>query len=197
MTEAVAIDRGDQPSESGPAGWRKVAPAELKTMLDRDEAILIDVREPVEHARESIEPSRLVPLSEFDAGALPEADGRTVVVHCNTGNRSRQAIGKLGGRVDDVAELEGGIQAWKQAGLPTRFNPKAPISIMRQVQITAGSLVLLGVVLGAFVSPWFLVLSGFVGAGLTFAGVSGWCGMATLLGRMPWNRVEPSRPEHR
>jgi hypothetical protein len=56
------------------------------------------------------------------------------------------------------------------------------------VQIVAGSLVLLGVLLGAVVAPGFYALSGFVGAGLLFAGVSGICGMARLLTVMPWNR---------
>lgn len=59
---------------------------------------------------------------------------------------------------------------------------------MRQVQITAGSLVLTGVLLGLFVAPGFFGLSAFVGAGLIFAGVTGWCGMANLLRVMPWNR---------
>ncbi len=44
---------------------------------------------------------------------------------------------------------------------------------MRQVQITAGALVLTGVVLGLFVAPGFFGLSAFVGAGLMFAGVTG------------------------
>ncbi len=63
-----------------------------------------------------------------------------------------------------------------------------PISLQRQVQITAGSMVLIGVILGFAVSPWFFLLSGFVGAGLTFSGVSGTCAMASLLAAMPWNR---------
>ena len=70
----------------------------------------------------------------------------------------------------------------------TVVNRKMPISIQRQVQITAGMMVLIGVVLGFVVSPWFFLLSGFVGAGLTFAGVSGTCAMASLLALMPWNR---------
>jgi hypothetical protein len=49
--------------------------------------------------------------------------------------------------------------------------------------------VLTGVVLGLFVSPGFFGLSAFVGAGLTFAGATGWCGMAKLLAVMPWNRA--------
>ena len=72
------------------------------------------------------------------------------------------------------------------------MNRKAPISIMRQVQIVAGTLVLLGVLLGWLVSPWFFALSAFVGAGLTFAGISGTCAMANLLGFLPYNRRIPS-----
>ena len=65
---------------------------------------------------------------------------------------------------------------------------KAPLPIMRQVQIAAGSLVLLGIVLAVLVSPWFMALSAFVGAGLIVAGITGFCGMANLLLHMPWNR---------
>lgn len=59
---------------------------------------------------------------------------------------------------------------------------------MRQVQIAAGALVLLGVILGYGVAPGFFLISGVVGAGLLFAGISGFCGMARLLMKMPWNR---------
>ena len=55
----------------------------------------------------------------------------------------------------------------------------------------AGGLVLAGVILGFLLSPWFFALSGFVGAGLTFAGVTGFCGMARILAVAPWNRVTP------
>ena len=71
---------------------------------------------------------------------------------------------------------------------------KQPIEIMRQVQITAGSLVVIGVVLAFTVAPAFIALSAFVGAGLVFAGVSGWCGMAKLLALMPWNRPARGAP---
>ena len=84
--------------------------------------------------------------------------------------------------------LDGGIDAWKKAGLPVALDRKQPIEIMRQVQIAAGSLVLIGVLLGVFVAPGFYILSGFVGAGLLFAGVTGFCGMANILALMPWNK---------
>jgi hypothetical protein len=72
--------------------------------------------------------------------------------------------------------------------LPVLRDTGQPIEMQRQVQIAAGVLVLLGVVLGYFASPAFYGISAFVGAGLTFAGISGWCGMAQLLALMPWNR---------
>jgi rhodanese-related sulfurtransferase len=84
--------------------------------------------------------------------------------------------------------LDGGIDAWKKAGLPVALDRSQPIDVLRQMQITAGSLALLGVVLGTWVSPGFYALSAFIGAGLVFAGVSGICPMVRLLQRMPWNR---------
>ncbi|MFM7191953.1 MAG: rhodanese-like domain-containing protein, partial [Microcystaceae cyanobacterium] len=89
----------------------------------------------------------------------------------------------------EVIHLAGGLMAWQQAGFPVEKNAKAPISIMRQVQMVAGSLVLVGVILGVTVAPGFLALSGFVGAGLLFAGISGSCLMADLLSKLPYNRI--------
>lgn len=85
--------------------------------------------------------------------------------------------------------LDGGVDAWIAAGLPVLEDRRAPLEIMRQVQITAGSLVVAGVALGVLVHPAFYALAGVVGAGLTFAGVTGFCGMARLLALAPWNRV--------
>ena len=90
-----------------------------------------------------------------------------------------------------ASTLQGGIDAWKKAGLPVTVDRTAPIPVMRQVQIAAGGLVVLGAVLGATVAPAFYLLSGFVGAGLVFAGTTGFCGMARILEMMPWNRARP------
>ena len=84
--------------------------------------------------------------------------------------------------------LQGGLDGWRAAGLPTRLDRAQPLEIMRQVQLVAGGLVLLGVLLGFLVAPAFFGLSAFVGAGLMMAGATGWCGMAKLLQAMPWNR---------
>ena len=91
-----------------------------------------------------------------------------------------------------VIIVEGGIEAWKKAGLPVERDRNQPIELQRQVMIAAGSLVLLGVLLGQLFAAGFYVLPAFVGAGLAFAGVTGWCGMAKLLALLPWNRPASS-----
>ena len=162
----------------------------VKARLDRGEAILIDVREPDEHARERIAGARLMPLSSFDPMRVAAGGTRAVILHCASGARSARAAAMLAGAgITDVAHLKGGITAWKQAGFPLAVNRKAPLPLMRQVQIVAGGLVVVGVALGLAIHPWFLGLSAFVGAGLVMAGVTGWCGMATLLGKLPYNRA--------
>jgi len=161
----------------------------VQAWLEKGEALLIDVREPDEHARERIVGARLVPLSRFEPRSLAGERGKTLVFHCNSGNRTAQAAELLRMNHGQAYQLEGGLQAWKRAGLPVIADRTAPLPIMRQVQIVVGSLVLLGIVLALLVSPWFMALSAFVGAGLIVAGVTGFCGMANLLRHMPWNRA--------
>jgi rhodanese-related sulfurtransferase len=170
---------------------RDLSPAEVKSGLDRGEIVLIDVREPFEHAGGRIPGARLMPLSAFDpARARQLAGDRQLVLHCKGGGRSSKAAHMLlAAGADHASHLAGGFDAWKSASLPTERDVSAPISIMRQVQITAGSIVLAGSLLGFFVSPWFFLLSGFIGAGLVMAGVTDTCGMAMMLSKMPWNRA--------
>ncbi|MFM6002933.1 MAG: rhodanese-like domain-containing protein, partial [Sphaerospermopsis kisseleviana] len=126
-----------------------------------------------EYAGEHIPGSQVLPLSQFQPEKIKLVPGKQVVIYCQSGNRSNKAAQKLiQAGFTDFSQLQGGITAWKQSGYPTKVNKNAPISLMRQVQIVAGTLVFTGTILGAFVSPWFLILSGFVGAGLVFAGVT-------------------------
>ncbi|MDQ7012270.1 MAG: rhodanese-like domain-containing protein [Planctomycetota bacterium] len=171
-----------------------VTPEQLEQWLAAGEAFLVDVREPIEHAEERIEGAELVPLSRFEADAIRAAhpDAR-LVFHCRSGKRSADAATRFQSNGEPVFHLAGGIEGWKSSGRPTVRPQSAPrIPIMRQVQIAAGSLVLLGVVLGVLISPWFLAIPAFVGSGLTFAGATGWCGMAMMLAKMPWNRASPT-----
>jgi rhodanese-related sulfurtransferase len=161
-----------------------ISPSDAKRLIAQG-ATLIDIREPDEHARERILGARNVPLQTLTK--LSGVSG-PIIFHCRAGKRTADNAGRL----KDAASCEayllaGGIDAWKQAGLPVIVDKSRPIEINRQVMIAAGSLVLLGVLLGVLVRPEFYVLSGLIGAGLVFAGLSGWCGLAKLLGLMPWN----------
>ncbi len=167
-----------------------VDPLEVMRRLEQGGAILIDVREPSEHARERIPGARLVPLSVIDRQNFDSDREKVAVFHCRTGNRTAANADRLlatGFR--EMYALAGGLEAWKAAGLPTYIDRRAPIELFRQVQIAAGSLTLLGLALAWVISPWFAALSALVGGGLVFAGVTGTCGLARVLSLMPWNRV--------
>ena len=164
---------------------------ELKRRLDAGDAVLIDIRETDEHVREHILGARLAPLSAIDSHDFERDRDKAAVFHCKSGMRTQANAARLLARgFGEAYFLVGGIEAWKAAGYRVHQNKKAPLEITRQVQIAAGSLILSGVALGWFVNPVFFGLSAFVGAGLSFAGITGWCGMAMLLKVMPWNRVD-------
>ncbi|MDR4504044.1 MAG: DUF2892 domain-containing protein [Candidatus Scalindua sp.] len=154
---------------------------------------VIDVRTGVEFDGEHIQGSRLIPLDQIERRA-DEVMATPVprMLLCRSGNRAstaRKALEKL--HVAGLSVIEGGLGAYVEAGGST-VKGKARMSLERQVRIAAGSLILLGVLTGFFVHPAFLILSGFVGTGLIFAGVTDWCGMGILLGKMPWNRSNTS-----
>jgi hypothetical protein len=87
-----------------------------------------------------------------------------------------------------VSSLEGGVAAFAAAGGQIQRSGKGVMPIERQVFSIAGFLVLLGVILGSQANPAFYALSGLVGAGLMVSGLTGFCGMALLLAKAPWNQ---------
>lgn len=147
-------------------------------------AVLIDVRDGDEYAREHIGGARHQPLSSI--GPIESSGPR--IFHCRSGARTASNAARLAATVDgECYALKGGIEAWKAAGLDVVADRRQPIEIMRQVQIIAGLLIILAVAAGWLVSPAFLVLAGMVGAGMLHAGVTGSCAMAKLLEPLPWN----------
>ncbi len=161
----------------------------LKSWLDGGACTLVDVREPGEHARERIPGSKPVPLGQLDPAKLAAESSRPIVLHCASGARSAQAARKFAAAGIEASNLAGGLSAWRDAGFAVVEDPRAPIPIMRQVQMIAGSLVLAGAALGAVVHPGFYALSAAVGGGLLFAGATGRCGMAAVLSYLPYNKV--------
>lgn len=168
-----------------------ITPAEAKRLVDQG-AVLVDVRERDEHARERIPGARNVALSSLEQAELEAGPGKIVLFHCKSGMRTLGNASKLAAKAGegcDAYVVEGGLDAWRKAGLPVEVDAKQPLELQRQVQIGAGSMALVGTVLGVLADPAFLIVPAFVGAGLTVAGVTGFCGMARVLKLMPWNKA--------
>ena len=164
-------------------------PADVAERLKSRRAVLVDIREHDEFARDHVEGAVHAPLSDFERVAI-DARGCEVVYTCRTGNRTGVNAARLAARVTGQAFLlEGGLDAWKAEGLATRTDTRQPIELMRQVQMTAGGLILIGAALGLLIHPAFWGLSAFVGAGLFLAGATGFCGMGRVLAVMPWNQA--------
>jgi rhodanese-related sulfurtransferase len=171
-----------------------ITPAELWRKINAGHIpCLLDVRTSREYAAAHVSGAILEPLENFDAtqaaSRLPAAP-EPVYVICQSGTRARSAIARLEkAGVARCVLVEGGTRGWMEAGLPVERQAVGGISLERQVRIVAGALVLAGTLLGVFVHPLLLILPGFVGGGLIFAGITDICGMGMLLARMPWNKV--------
>jgi rhodanese-related sulfurtransferase len=166
----------------------KISAVDARALIVKG-ALLVDIRGPDEFSREFIAGAKNIPLSKIGNAAV--GLGHSIVIfQCKTGMRtSVNAVALLQAVNCEAYILDGGIDAWKSSGLPVTTNKSQPIEMVRQMQIVAGSLALLGVVLGYSISPTFFALSGVIGAGLLFSGVSGTCAMLHVLKMMPWNHA--------
>jgi rhodanese-related sulfurtransferase len=165
--------------------------AELAEVLRaRPDARLLDVRTPGEYESAHIRGAYNVPLEtlgEHGAEIRANVSGPIVLV-CQSGQRARraeEALQRAG--MADLHVLEGGMNGWLAAGQPVIRGPKR-ISLERQVRIAAGSLAATGAILALLVNPLFALIPAFIGSGLVFSGITGLCGMAMLLSRLPYNR---------
>lgn len=157
--------------------------------LIQNGAVVIDIRGADEYAREHIQGAKNIPLDAISPDTLALVNNQRVIFHCRSGMRTSANAQRLAEAVKtDAFILAGGIDAWKKAHYPVVKDASQPLELQRQVQIGAGFLALTGCILGLTISPKFHYLSGFVGAGLLFAGITGFCGMAKILMHMPWNR---------
>lgn len=157
------------------------------------ECQLVDVREYSEYAAERVGGATLAPLSQLDASLGGVDSERPVYLLCRSGKRASQAAERLSARgFKNLRVIEGGLQGWAAAGLPVERGAGRVWALERQVRFTAGGLVLAGLLL-SLISPWFILLSGLVGAGLTFSALTDTCGMGMMLARMPWNQKPKDR----
>jgi len=169
---------------------KTIAPISLQKILaDQPAATVIDVRTPVEFAEVHVPQAQSIPLDELKPGSLPLPKDQPVYLLCRSGQRATKAAEKFArdGFTQPIV-VEGGTLAWIDANLPVTRGTTKVMSLERQVRIVAGAIVFIGVLLAQLVDHRFIWLSGFVGAGLVFAGLSDFCGMGLLLAKMPWNR---------
>jgi rhodanese-related sulfurtransferase len=177
---------------------KNITCAELQLLIVGNANLaLIDVRTPVEFAEVHVPGARNYPLDELQPKTLVESNSlprnEPVYILCRSGNRATKAAEKFAkDGFNQAVVVAGGTLAWIEAGLPVTRGKVKVISLERQVRIAAGSLVLVGVLLGWFLNRGFFGLSAFVGAGLVFAGVTDFCGMGLLLAKLPWNKRLPN-----
>ena len=173
----------------------KVTVNELNTRLSKGERFqLIDVRSPQEYAEGHLPGAMNLPMDQAEARIDDLQRHDPVVLICQSGRRAGMTCELLKSHHDGLIVLEGGTKAWMDASLPVVKTASTRLPLMRQVQIGAGSLILIGTLLSLFVSRGWIGLAMFVGAGLLLAGTTGFCGMAILLEKMPWNRPTTGVP---
>jgi rhodanese-related sulfurtransferase len=173
-----------------------ISPAALATFLGAGGGYeLLDVRTPPEYASAHVPGARSIPLNKLNSATFlaRHEPGTPIFVLCQAGARAAKAIEQLErAGCDDGVLVEGGTQAWIDAGFPVHRGAPSVLPLMRQVQIVVGSLSATGAVLALAVNRRFAVLPLFLGCGLLFAGITGYCGMALMLAKMPWNRGQGS-----
>ncbi|GAA5481940.1 rhodanese-like domain-containing protein [Haloferula sargassicola] len=165
----------------------KITAKQLSDERAAGNVMLVDVRTPLEFGQIHIEGSKLMPLDRLRPEEVKASDGECVII-CRSGKRAALAMEKLrAAGCENLRVLEGGVMAWEREGLPV--NRGEPVlTLERQVRVVAGMMVVAGSLLGLYVNPVFHGLSIFVGAGIAFAGLTDWCGMALLLAKAPWNQ---------
>jgi rhodanese-related sulfurtransferase len=169
-----------------------ITPQRLNELMQGNSKIdLIDVRTPIEYASSHASGARLIPLHRLDVPSVlttrAASKNDPVYLICKSGARAKRAREKFEhANFPHAVIVEGGTEAWASAGLPLQCCSRR-MSMERQTRIGAGTLVLTGAALGAFVHPAFFGLCALVGTGLVFAGVTDICLMSMLFARMPWN----------
>jgi rhodanese-related sulfurtransferase len=169
-----------------------ITPTELyRLMTEGQKPEILDVRTKAEYEKVRIPGTTLIPLDQLDVreylARRSAPKDQPIYVLCKGGTRARMACERfIEAGFDNVVLIEGGILQWEACGLPVQR--EAP-NIEAQVRITIGAMNLLGVILGVTVSPYFLLISGFVSCGMIYASLTGKCPLASVLAAMPWNRV--------
>jgi len=176
---------------------RKIKALDLERSIEEGQRFqLIDVRSPQEYASGHIPCAINLPMEQIENRLADMHSRDAVVLICESGGRAEMTSELLDRHRNDWILLDGGTSAWRESGLPVVGSSASRLPIMRQVQLVAGPLILIGAILALTVDVKWAFLSAFIGAGLTFAGATGFCGMALLLGKLPWNQPKSPPSAH-
>jgi sulfur dioxygenase len=176
-------------------GFSTISPKQAFEKLKESNSVLLDVRTDQELIEISVESENIkhIPLQSMTSSIESLSTNDSYYILCRSGQRATMAAMQLLQKgFTKLAVIEGGITSWDKAKLPVN-KTDAPISLERQVRIIAGSLVLLGTLLG-LINRWFIVIPLFVGSGLVFAGITNNCMMGLLLMKLPYNK-KPISPD--
>jgi rhodanese-related sulfurtransferase len=172
---------------------KSITPSAFQQVLNAEEANtsidFINVCTPAEYKEKHIQGVRNVPLDKLEQHLNEFEQKKTIYIHCRSGKRGNKAVEKLTqlGIKATLVNVEGGLLAWVEHGYQTTSQTKR-IPIIRQVLAIAVTLIIAFSAASLWINPLFSIGTLLVGLGLAIAGVTGWCGMALLLARMPWNK---------
>lgn len=173
---------------------KRIHPVDLMANKSADMCVL-DVRTAAEVKASALPNCLHIPLHELTPERLQSEidksgkNGSCVYLLCQGGKRAEMAADQLQGKFNaELVVIEGGMNAVKQSNIPLAEQGRKVIPLERQVRIAAGLLVITGAVLGTWVNPGFYGLCAFVGAGLTFAGITDICPMGMMIAKAPWNK---------
>ena len=167
---------------------KTTTPVEAWNAVRNGRGTFVDVREPGEYDTVCAPGSINVPLSRLEERIDEIPGGRDVYLLCASGSRADAAAAILKENGRNPVVVTGGILAWEQARLPLDAGDRRVWSMDRQVRFGAGLMILTGLGLGWFAHPGYLLIAAWAGLGLTISGLTGFCGMAYLLARCPWNK---------
>lgn len=174
----------------GPAVCSTASAGTFAAILQQGGACrILDVRTPPEFEAAHLVGSVNQPLDHLNpADWRSTSNAGPVYIFCQAGGRAGRAGEILAKAGVSNTVIEGGLDAWTAAGFPVERGATSVLPLMRQVQIVIGLVAGTGAALAIFKHPLFALIPLFTSAGLLFAGLTGTCGLALLLARMPWNR---------
>ncbi|EMR13009.1 sulfurtransferase [Methylophaga lonarensis MPL] len=172
----------------------KISAEQFLQLQPAEDLCLLDVRTAAEVRNDALPGIIEVPVDQLDAEKfktiLQQRDhSGPVYLICQSGRRAEIAASKLAKAIENpLLIVEGGMAAIRQKKKPTTTTTGTMISLERQVRIAVGILIILTVLAGFIFSPVWFGVTGLMGLGLLYAGITDNCMLGMIMAKAPWNR---------